>query len=113
MCLCVGANGKGSGRGTHLSVFVHLMRGEFDDQLKWPFRGKIIVGLVNQEEDKDHVVETVIFTSSIPQEFCKRVVAEGPGRGWGYQQFLPIIELQPKYLRNDCIKLCVKRVQLF
>ena len=51
----VNANGEGSGRSTHLSVFLCLMRGEFDDQLKWPFRGKTTIKLVNQEEDKDYV----------------------------------------------------------
>ena len=93
MCLWVDANGNGHYKGTHLSVLVCLMRGEFDDQLKWPFRGKITIKLVNQEEDEDHVVKTVYFTSSVPQEYCKRVMAEGPGRGWGYGQFLPLTEL--------------------
>ena len=37
MCLSIDANGIGCGEGTHLSVFMYLMRGEFDDQLKWPF----------------------------------------------------------------------------
>ena len=43
MCLSVYAKGNGSGRSTHLSVFVCLMKGEFDDQLKWSFQGKITV----------------------------------------------------------------------
>ena len=114
MCLRVDANGNGRYKGTHLSVLVCLMRGELDDQLKWPFRGKITVKLVNQAEDNDHVVKTVKFTSSVPQEYCKRVMAEGErGTGWGYGQFLPLTELQPKYLKNDCIKLCIKRVEIF
>ena len=114
MCLCVDANGHGSGKGTHLAVFVCLIRGEFDDQLKWPFRGNITVKLVNQEEDKDHVVKTVNFTSSISQKCCERVMVDGKcGKGQGYNQFLPLTRLQPKYLKNGCIKLCIKKVQLF
>jgi TNF receptor-associated factor 4 len=35
MCLIVFANGNGSGKGSHLSVFVSLTQGEFDDQLKY------------------------------------------------------------------------------
>ena len=38
MCLRVTANGQSSGRGTHITVAVYLMKGEFDDQLEWPFR---------------------------------------------------------------------------
>ena len=111
MCLRIDANGNGRYKGTHLSVLVCLMRGEFDDQLKWPFKGKITVKLTNQEEGVDHLVKTVSFTSSIPQEYCQRVMDEGPGRGWGYGQFIPLTELQPKYLKDDCIKLCIKRVE--
>ena len=63
MCLRVDPNGYvyGPGKGTHLSVYVFLMQGEFDDQLKWPFQGEIIIQLVNQKEDKDHVVKMVRF----------------------------------------------------
>ena len=45
MCLKVDANGFGSGKGTHVSVGVYLMRGEFDDHLKWPFNGMVTVQL--------------------------------------------------------------------
>ena len=33
MCLKVYANGQGDGKGTHVTVAVCLMRGEFDDLL--------------------------------------------------------------------------------
>ena len=37
MCLRVDANG--SGKGTHVSCYVYLMSGEYDDILEWPFKG--------------------------------------------------------------------------
>ena len=114
MCLRVNASGHGSGKGTHLSVFVHLMKGEFDDQLKWPFQGEITYKLLNQEEDKDHVIHVLEYSESTPEEACTRVITgERYSIGWGYGKFLPHGELQPKYLKNDCIKLCIKKVQLF
>jgi hypothetical protein len=36
MCLAVHANGVGEGAGTHVSLVVLHLRGEYDDQLKWP-----------------------------------------------------------------------------
>ena len=36
MCLAVYANGIGKGAGTHVSVVILLLKGEYDDQLKWP-----------------------------------------------------------------------------
>ena len=35
--LSVKPNGDGSGKNTHLSVFVILMKGEYDGMLLWPF----------------------------------------------------------------------------
>ena len=38
MCLAVYPNGIGKGEGTHVSLSLVLMKGEFDDQLEWPIR---------------------------------------------------------------------------
>jgi len=38
----------------HLAVFVYFMSGKNDDNLVWPFRGKVKVTLLNQLEDKNH-----------------------------------------------------------
>ena len=50
MCLRIDANGWGIGRGTHVSVSVFMMKGEFDSHLQWPFKGEVTVQLVNQRE---------------------------------------------------------------
>ena len=114
MCLSVVPNGIGRGKGTHLPVYVYLMKGEFDGQLEWPFKGDITIKLVNQEEDKDHIVATVNFNGNTPKECCQRVITEERSdNGWGISRFLPNADLRPKYLKNDCIKLCVKKVELF
>ena len=112
MYLHVDANGNASGRGTHLSVFVCLMRGEFDDQLEWPFQGNITVKLVNQEEDRDHMIR--ILCSRNAGGRCERVMTrERINNGWGIDQFLSHAELQPKYLKNDCIKLHIKNIDVY
>ena len=59
MCLNVDANGNGPGKGTHVSVFAYLMRGDNDDNLKWPFKSTIKVSLLNQLEDRQHHTEEV------------------------------------------------------
>ena len=76
MCLSVWPKGVGSDKGTHLGVFFHLMRGEFDDQLKWPFRGAIPYQLVDQKGNKDHIVRRVLFPHSLPDSVTKRVTKE-------------------------------------
>ena len=45
MCVRVYLDGDGIGRGTHLSVVLVLMHGEYDTLLQWPFRQQVTVTL--------------------------------------------------------------------
>ncbi len=50
MCVLAYLNGDGMGHGTHLSVFLFLMKGEYDNILEWPFRHKVTMILINQND---------------------------------------------------------------
>ena len=54
MCIGVHANGISLAKGTNVSVYAHLMRGEHDDHLQWPFTGTVTIELLNQLEDGNH-----------------------------------------------------------
>ena len=54
MCISVYANGCGVGEDTHLSVYINMMAGEYDDNLKWPFHGEVTVQLLNQRNNVNH-----------------------------------------------------------
>uniref|UniRef100_A0A8C3P5R6 TRAF1-6 MATH domain-containing protein n=1 Tax=Chrysemys picta bellii TaxID=8478 RepID=A0A8C3P5R6_CHRPI len=41
LCLKIYLNGDGTGAGTHISLFLVLMRGEYDFWLNWPFHLKV------------------------------------------------------------------------
>lgn len=41
LCLRLYLNGDGTGKRTHLSLFIVIMRGEYDALLSWPFRNKV------------------------------------------------------------------------
>lgn len=43
MCARVYLNGDGMGKGTHLSLFFVVMRGEYDALLPWPFKQKVLL----------------------------------------------------------------------
>ena len=50
MSLNVYANGYGrAAKKTNISVYVHLMRGMFDEHLKWPIWCDITLELLNQK----------------------------------------------------------------
>lgn len=50
MCCRIYLNGDGNGRNTHLSIFFVIMRGEYDSLLKWPFKQKVTLILIDQTQ---------------------------------------------------------------
>ena len=121
MCLRVDANGWGHGAGSHVSVYVHLMRGEYDSSLIWPFRGDITIQLVNHSNDQDHHVKAVQFDeSAVAYGSADRVPNSSGGgdiatRGCGAQQFIShhMIETSndtTRYLNNDCLTFRVTKL---
>ncbi|GCB81927.1 hypothetical protein scyTo_0021488 [Scyliorhinus torazame] len=57
MCARVYLNGDGMGKGTHLSLFFVVMRGEYDPLLPWPFRQKVTLALLDQGPSKKHMTD--------------------------------------------------------
>eukprot|EP00794_Sanderia_malayensis_P014291 gene14291-15778_t len=44
-------NGDGKGKGSHVSVFVSVLRGAYDALLKWPFDFRVTFYLLDQQDD--------------------------------------------------------------
>ena len=59
MCLRLHILGDGDGMGTHMSLYLVLMKGEFDKLLKWPFTFKVTFKLLNQLGGRDIVFEAI------------------------------------------------------
>ena len=111
MCLEVVANGWATGSGTDLSVFMHLMQGEFDDSLKWPFRGEVTIHLLNLNEEGRFYAKTVTYCDDIVDEKAARVTGlRLRTKGHGFRKFIPHAELEQNYVKNDCIKLRIQKV---
>ena len=109
MCLEVDANGYGSAKVTHVSVFTCLMCGEFDSHLKWPLRGTVTFHVVNQLEDKEHYTFSYAYSDLTPDNYATRVTDGERSDGWGLVMFLPHSELglsvanNRQYLKDDCL----------
>ena len=91
MCLKVYAAGHDTGEGTHLSVYIHLMKGPHDDKLQqsgyWPLRGTFTIKLLNQVSDHHHSIN-ITFSAYTCEECTKRVVKGDITVGWGLPTFL-------------------------
>ncbi|XP_073409510.1 TNF receptor-associated factor 5 isoform X2 [Dendrobates tinctorius] len=57
LCARAYLNGDGSGKGSFLSLYFVVMRGEFDSLLSWPFKQKVTLILIDQSGKKNHIVD--------------------------------------------------------
>ena len=107
LCLLVFASGKGS----HLSIYALIMKGQHDDRLQWPFTGTIIIELLNWLEDKGHYKRTLSIDTN--NDFV-RVTKGEYGKNRGYHQFISQSSLNsstnPQYLYQDCIRVRVQAI---
>ena len=119
MCLRVRAGGQFNGRGTHVSVYIHLMHGEYDKSLHWPFQGAITVQLINWRREAAHVTYTIHFDNK--PEFIHTCWNVDEGRnttGRGIPQFIARSKLpcnvtsDTEYLRYNCLRFRVTHVEL-
>ena len=53
VCARMYPNGDGIGKGTHMSMFFVIMRGEYDALLPWPFIQKVHFRLIDQDRIRD------------------------------------------------------------
>ena len=106
MCLRV-STWEGS---THIGVYACLMMGEFDNSLKWPFRGNITIQLLTQEQSKRHYERNILFTdTTAPNDTSGRVTGYIMKLGLGWADFISYDKLiydpatKCRYLCNDCL----------
>ena len=123
MCISVDANGSDIGRNTHVSLFFHIVPGEYDDTLRWPFHGEVTVQLLNQTKNADHLekplVEAIDCSDNSIMYFARVQEVKQHGHGWGYPKFITHGGLaynagkDCQYLKNDCLKFQVNKVVVF
>ena len=103
-------NGSGSGKKTHLSVFIIVMKGEYDAILPWPFKKQVKITLIDQLEDlikRENVIMSFI-PGNYPQCFA-RPTQEQNSSGYGFPQFISHKNLQSRrYLVDDTLFLQVE-----
>ena len=126
MQLQVYPNGDGIARGTHVSVKVAILPGEFDDLLCWPFRGIITLHLINQRRDSSHIAHQVWFTTLDNLHVREKPIVDERGDearriGYGVDEFVAHAGLGEnagilagkEYLKNNMLLFCVWNVDVF
>ena len=92
------------------------MKGEYDDDLDWPFEGIITVELLNWREDKNHLSHTIVFDQHTDLKHSSRVAEENIAEyGWGDRHdffshsslpYNPVTNTE--YLQDDCLRFRVR-----
>ena len=125
MQLRVFPNGTGEGAGTHVSVFVVIVPGEFDDLLTWPFCGVVTLHLVNQRRSQGlNVTHKVFYTTVDNLQYRERPRMDFDGEnrmGWGTFRLIAHNDLgegagrfaQKEYLKDNCLTFCVWNIDVF
>ncbi|XP_078349963.1 TNF receptor-associated factor 5-like isoform X2 [Oculina patagonica] len=114
MCIEFHPNGLNDGWNTHLSIFVCLMKSEYDDILPWPFNKKVIITLIDQQPIP--YLRRNIQMSSLPKNnghlsvcYSKPVEARPRNVAFGFCKFTTQERLKTRrYLVNDTLFLCVE-----
>lgn len=89
------------GNGQYLSLLVHLMKGEHDAALDWPFTGIISLVAVNQTGGR-HLAETMEARSELAA--FQRPARDINPRGFGYSEFIPVHDLSYQgFLKDDAL----------
>ena len=107
MTLC--PSGCDDGAGSHLSVYLHLMKGPHDDELEqagqWPLRGVFRIELLNQFADQYHHAVYLTMDENVCKNCSSKIHLEDKlGHPFGRSQFYPLSNLNNSiYLQNDSL----------
>ena len=89
-------NSHDASRDSHLSVYLYLMEGPYDDKLRWPLKGKFKVTLLNQISDSKH--HSVCHNISASKVTCYATMM------WFHPRFIKTTALlSSEYLKNDSL----------
>ncbi|XP_035493832.1 TNF receptor-associated factor 5 [Scophthalmus maximus] len=99
-------NGDGEGRGTHLSLYVVLMPGDFDALLPWPFRWTVSLSVLDQSGAGNN--RSLSFRPDPASKSFQQPAAESVGNvAVGFSSFLPLNQLETPgngvYVKDDTL----------
>ena len=102
--LSITPDGEGSGKNTHLSVYLIIMKGEFDAMLTWPFHKKVTFTLIDQQENANDRENIVKFFTSDPKHRNFEMPVKEENIARGHVKFVSHEKLQERrYIVDDAI----------
>ena len=105
-CVRLNMSGHGNGSGTHLSVYLYIMKGPFDDLIEWPTKqGTFKATLMSQlaiGEDTPHYSKTVSIGSH--PAFKRKLDIERKNTSAGWPMYISFFDLMnERYYVEDSV----------
>ena len=103
-------NGYSAGKNAHLSIYLKIMKGDFDPILKWPFAKRVTLTLIDQQEnanDTENITATILGNQK-QQAWNSRPLGES-GVWRGLSNFVSHDVLMKRgYVQDDTIFIQAK-----
>ncbi|XP_019622390.1 PREDICTED: TNF receptor-associated factor 6-like [Branchiostoma belcheri] len=112
MAISICPNGDGQGKGKYMSMFMCIIRGEFDALLPWPFAQKVTITVIDQCQDpaarKNILYVMKPNTCKDNIQFLGRPTHER-NPSFGTQMFCPLSQLhRGDYIRDNTMFISVQ-----
>jgi len=99
-------NGVDNGR--YVAIFVHMMEGEHDDLLQWPFTGTITLSIMDRSGARNNDISQIVQATSNVSAF-QRPREAICRKGCGFVKFAPIEQVfGPNYVKKDKLFLKIE-----
>ena len=106
-------NGTSKGKGTYLSVYVAILRGEYDDELEWPFKGVVNVQLYNYGAFAWESKPPIEFEDSDGVKFTGKPQDTLSNMALGIPRWVLLEDITYKYCHKGMIRFKVPKVDVF
>ena len=100
---------------SHMSVYITLRRGEFDDQLQWPFNGEITIETFNRSREQWSEQKVIEMSQEVCGVDYVSKTKNFQNAEWGEPKYISHTEVQSHYLNRDgdAVSMRVAAVKLF
>jgi TNF receptor-associated factor 4 len=102
------------GKSVYFELYVSIVRGEFDDQLKWPFDGEITVQAYNRTLERwDKEVKMCLNKDVCELTVVQQQIGILSSAGWGYQAWLSSQDMKLYFMKDtNVLRLRVVSVKV-
>lgn len=92
---------------THMALLVHLMQGENDSVLDWPFSGRITLTIVHPVYFEKSIKETMMSRPEL--DAFRRPLRPVNTRAFGYNEFVKFSEIFSEgFVKNDTLTIKIQ-----